>query len=243
MFNSIPAIVSASSGGGGSSFPVTSQLQGLWDAALGVTGGAPITVWADQSGNGNNWLEDTTNGGGGPTLSTGVLNGLPVVSFDGANDKMSQAAFISGSTAGTMSCVVRRTTTSNKGWNVFGSSSVQPHFMYSNGIYESFGSANRTSAIASAAFALNTWGVYAVTINLSGQLIMYANDSQIASQTLGLSWYTTFRLGSGNLGGLVGTTHSFQGEIAEMAVWDKVLLSSERTTVFSYFNTKYGLGL
>ena len=241
MFGVMPAIISAAAGGG-VSFPVTDQLLGQWDPEIGVTGTAPITTWADQSGSGNDWLEDTGGGGAGPTLSSAVLNGLDVVTFDGANDKMSQAAFISGSTDGTLVCVVRRTTTANKGWCIFGSSSSQPHFMFGNLIYESFGSSTRSSGVASSAFDLNEWGVYLVTM-VGNQMTRYANDAQFATQSLAKNWHTTFRLGTGNLGGTVGSTSSFQGQIAEMAVWDKGLDGGERTSVFDHFNDKYALGL
>jgi len=226
----------------GSPFPVTDQLLGLWDPEAGVTGGSPITVWADQSGNGNDWLEDTGSGGGGPTLAASILNGLSVVQFDGANDKMSQSAFISGSTDGTMALVVRRTTTGNKGWHVFGSSTTQPHFMHSNLIYETFGSAARSTGVASSSFDNNEWGVYLVTM-VGNEMTRYANNSQFAQQTLSKQWQATFRLGTGNTGGAIGGTHSFQGEIAEMAVWDKGLDGTERTAVFDYFNDKFALGL
>lgn len=229
---------------GGGAFPVTDQLVGLWDPEIGVTGSAPITTWADQSGNGNDWAEDTSFGGGGPTLSASVLNGLSVVTFDGSNDKMSQSAFISGSTDGTMALVVRRTTTANKGWHVFGSSVTQPHFQHSELIYETFGSSFRPAGVADAgAFDLNEWGVYMVTA-VSSVMTRYANNSVLSTDAITKSWHaSTFRLGTGNTGGSVGGTHSFQGQIAEMSVWSKGLDSGERTAVFDYFNSKFALGL
>lgn len=225
-------------------FPVDDQLLGHWDPMEGVTGSAPITTWADQSGNGNDWLEDTGSGGQGPTLSSAVLNGLDVVTFDGTNDKMSQAAFIVGSSAGSMSLVVRRTTTANKGWHLFGSTASQPHFMHGNLIYESFGSTVRASGVASSAFDLNEWGVYTVTKGSGGfAIVRYANNVQFATQNTTAGWTGTFRLGCGNQGGAIGSTHSFQGEVAEMAVWGKVLSTQERTDVFDYWNDKFALGL
>lgn len=242
MFNVMTAIRSAASGA--SVFPITDQLKGQWDASVGVTGSAPMTVWADQSGNGNDWLEDIGQSGGGPTLSSSVLNGLDVVTFDGTNDKMIQTAFISGTTDGSMALVMRRTTTNNKGWSVFGSSSTQPHFQFSNLIYETFGCTTRPAGVDdSGHFDLNEWGVYIVTKANGGNLIRYANTTQIDSVFASQGWATSFRLGCGQLGGTVGATNSFQGEIAEMAIWDKVISAGERTSVFDYFNAKFALGL
>jgi hypothetical protein len=228
---------------GASPFPVPVQLQGHWDPSVGVTGTAPVTVWSDQSGNLNDWLQDTGGGGGGPTLSSGVLNGLDVITFDGSNDKMNQSRFITAGD-GEMMCVVRRTTSSNKGWCCFGSSAAQAHLMYTNLLYESFGGTTRLAGAAAAELAVNTWGIYNVTHD-SGVATSWRvnNTGNKVSTFLNTGWNTTFYLGSGNNGGAVGATHSFQGQIAEMAVWDRVLSAKDRTDVFNYFNAKFALGL
>jgi hypothetical protein len=115
--------------------------------------------------------------------------------------------------------------------------------MSSNQIYETFGCTSRPSPVSAVAFGLNTWGVYTVTKANGGNLIRYANNSQLSSVAANQGWHTTFRLGTGNLGGGIGSTSSFQGQIAEMAVWDKILSTQDRSDVFDYFNDKFALGL
>ena len=244
MFNTLSAIRSAVVAEGGPAFPETDQLLGLWDPELGVTGSAPITTWADQSGSGNDWLEDTGQSGAGPTLSPAVLNGLDVVTFDGINDKMSQVPFLAGNTA-QMMLVVRRTSVQNKGWHsIGGPATSQPHFMFINTLYETFGVSSRRDNISHAGtFDLDEWGVYSVEVNIPNFEIFMNNVSRFSSSSVASGWAGTFRLGTGNLGGNVGATNSFQGQIAEMAMWDKKLSPAGRTSVFDYFNDKFALGL
>jgi hypothetical protein len=88
-------------GAGGISDPT--QLAGcvLWlkaDAGLWQDGGAstpaasngdPVGRWDDQSGNGNHVVQATN--ADRPTLATAVLNGLPVVRFDGTSSSLAVA--------------------------------------------------------------------------------------------------------------------------------------------------------
>jgi len=74
-------------------------LAGWWDASVTSsldqisTGGTAVTAdsdpvgrWADLSGNGRTLTQSTTNNR--PVYKTGVLNGKPVIDFDGENDSM-----------------------------------------------------------------------------------------------------------------------------------------------------------
>jgi hypothetical protein len=64
----------------------------LWLAADkigGLSGGAAVATWADASGRANDATQPT--GANQPTYQTAVINGLPVVRFDGSNDWMNLA--------------------------------------------------------------------------------------------------------------------------------------------------------
>ncbi len=65
----------------------TANLQ-LWlRADSGVTlNGSTVSRWADLSGNGHDAVQATASRQ--PSLVAGRLNGMPVVSFDGVNDKL-----------------------------------------------------------------------------------------------------------------------------------------------------------
>lgn len=70
---------------------------GLYDATSGgslvTTDGAAVARWEDQSGNGNHLTQAT--GTKQPLLKTSLLNGLPIIRFDGSNDSMAKAFTLS----------------------------------------------------------------------------------------------------------------------------------------------------
>lgn len=66
----------------------------LWlpaDRITGLNNGDPVTTWKDESGNGRNATQDTA--AKKPTYKRGIINGLPVVRFDGVDDVLVTAAF------------------------------------------------------------------------------------------------------------------------------------------------------
>lgn len=74
---------------GGSAVPQTISGLYLWvkaDAITGKSDSDTVTQWDDSSGNGRHLTEATNP----PTYQTNELNGLPVVRFDGNNDKLSR---------------------------------------------------------------------------------------------------------------------------------------------------------
>jgi hypothetical protein len=61
--------------------------------ALGLSDNDPISTWADSSGNGNDAIGV---GGARPIFKTAILNGLPVVRFDGIDDFLKVTALAYG---------------------------------------------------------------------------------------------------------------------------------------------------
>lgn len=75
------------------------------DVGIGVADGNPVSTWADQSGNGNDFVESTNP----PTFrAADVDDGLPYVEFDGTNDVLERifGALITTSEL-TVYCVLR----------------------------------------------------------------------------------------------------------------------------------------
>ena len=56
--------------------------------------GDVVGAWADKSGNGKDATQATT--AEKPTLQTAIINGLPVVRFDGSDDALAQSLTLSG---------------------------------------------------------------------------------------------------------------------------------------------------
>src|SRR5215216_308809 len=63
-------------------------LHGWYDASkiTGLSGGVRVPQWDDSSGSGNHAVQGS--GASQPTYETAVINGLPVVRFDGSNDSL-----------------------------------------------------------------------------------------------------------------------------------------------------------
>src|SRR5439155_17313853 len=60
--------------------------------ALALNNNDPVSTWTDSSGNGNS---PTSSGTKRPTYKTNVLNGKPVVRFDGIDDHLDKT-FVTG---------------------------------------------------------------------------------------------------------------------------------------------------
>jgi len=63
-------------------------LQAWWDASqlTGLADGDPVATWTDMTGNGRHAAQGTA--GQQPAYRAGFLNSLPVLQFDGVNDRM-----------------------------------------------------------------------------------------------------------------------------------------------------------
>lgn len=82
-------------GGGGGFVPTDVGGLVLWlraDTITGLSDGDPVSTWLDESGNGT---DATSSSALRPTYQTSEINGLPVVRFDGTDDRISWSA-ISG---------------------------------------------------------------------------------------------------------------------------------------------------
>src|SRR5262245_37132262 len=59
--------------------------------ALGLNDGDPVGTWTDGSGNGRDLTQATA--AKKPTYKTNIVNGKPVVRFDGVDDRLKAAGF------------------------------------------------------------------------------------------------------------------------------------------------------
>ena len=87
----------------------------LWlDATkLSVSDGAPVTVWNDASGQGHRATQTTA--ASQPTYRRSILNGKPVVHFDGGDYLKIAGTVVSGAQARTVFFVARPNVAGNKG--------------------------------------------------------------------------------------------------------------------------------
>jgi hypothetical protein len=204
--------------------------------------GDPIGSASDSSGNNYHYSQATS--GSRPTYKTSIVNGQPVFRFDGSADYFDGPDHVSALTSGTFFCVVKLDADPpaylQTGGFRYGSGG-QCHFPYEDGnIYEGFGSNNRPNIGDPTTSLSSAFCVYGVT-SATNDWVIYLNNSSIYSTgTNTVAWSDApFVGGSANPG---NSTPSFylDGDIAEIVIYNSVISSGDRTSLHSYFTTKYG---
>jgi hypothetical protein len=88
------------------------SLLAWWKAdSLALANAAPVTSWADSSGNARTLTQATA--ANQPVFSAAQINGLPAVTFDGTNDYLATGAFASP-TSGASVFAVQKLTAANQ---------------------------------------------------------------------------------------------------------------------------------
>ena len=197
-----------------------------------------VRLWADQSGNNfDATLRGTTNQ---PHFVTGVLNGEPVVHFDGTGTGfVLPNDLLNGFTAGEILVVLRSADPLNHSthglWNFNDAGNEFYLHGGDNGLYETFGTRNRYGPITPPV-PLNQFNLYNVSAAPGEWTLRYDGEmaTRYGTNTADFSaGGSSFSLGS-NLWG-----YPFSGDIAELLLFDHVLADSDRFRIETYLNDKY----
>lgn len=205
--------------------------------------GAAIATWSDKSGNAFDVTQAT--GASQPIYKASVLNGKPIVRFDGANDSFASASIsptnLFGTNAVTIFVVQKQLAAVDQNtpfsW-VNGASRITIHASYGNTIYWDAG--NTSSARISNAQPTgwdDTWWL----------LECYRSDTTSEVVTNGTVFFSgvVFGVLDPTLSaqpveiGVVGGIAYFGGDIAEIILYKRALNSTERVQVRTYLNSKY----
>ena len=213
-----------------------------------IRDGAQITQWKDISSSsiltGKNIL--TTTASDNVTYSQSSINKLPAVKFSGSG-KLSLLAFTKGAySPATIFMVVKLNYApdSSNYKTIFDGYSTSSDFSFS--IKSDKAQLNAGVAGATTTFAnsfLNS-GEYAIAIYFNGSNSkVFVNDvgSSLGGATplnSGINQLIGITLGT-NKSGLLG----FTGFISEVAVFNRVVKSSERKEIFNYFSKKYKINI
>ena len=187
-----------------------------------ATDGQTVETW-ENAGSGNDATEATNK----PTFKTNIINGLPVIRFDGVNDQL-----VTGTntlTQPTMAFCVAKHNGSG------------PETLYAAGLnflVEVNRTANQLDLYPSPLKAGYTSGTFfQSTVLASGSSSqVWLNGSGSGTGSFTTSAGSDLKIGVWGPG-----SDPFTGDIAEIIAYDSVLSDSDREAVEDYLGTKYGI--
>lgn len=214
----------------------------LWlDASqvTGLTDGAAVSAWPDASGRAHHATQ--ASAANRPTYRSAALSGKAAMRFDGSDDYLRIAGTIVGGTqARTVFFVARPDVVGNKGVVDLGNGTtlgagflVTPEY----GVRVNGGS---RLWLPSASTQTMQIGVLQFTGTTTNGISLWINGTlRSPSSTIAATIQTS---GSGSVGtwtaGPIGN-NNFDGDIAEIIVYDRALSTTERQAVQQYLDTKY----
>lgn len=220
-------------------------------ADVGVTGGATVSAWADQSGNGFHVTQGTA--ASQPALQNNRTNFNPALQFDGANDQLTLFGGIMGTSTYTdfHAMMVTRTNVVTQS-SVFyetqaAAGRINAHIPWNdNNLYWDAGSAGGSQRLTTAwggVTATNyVWSLTSsTTATPSGaRQDIYRNGRRIATDNT----MASFTGNSSNffLGSLAGANF-YNGDIDEIVFYKGALTLAQLQRIQSYLAIKYGITL
>lgn len=240
--------------------PPSSGLQVWWEADFGsncsgaCSDGSSQSTWADQSATANNGqltpIPSVQNPCVASVYHTNQINGKPAVTFNGNDSDGSETCFffpnninISASTTTSFAVVhvtksaddINSVVTSNISngyfWWVDGNSGTNLQRLY-QGVSATVGVSTSTGD--------TSWHQVNVAYNSATGAYAFRRDRAVdGSGTNALALGAITQVGSSNVGG--GNFFTFNGQIAAILIYNRVLTGGEITTVETYLNGKYGL--
>lgn len=211
--------------------------------ALGLSDNDPVGTWTDSSSEGNDAIQGTT--GNKPLFKTNILNGLPVVRFDGSNDFMVVAGFTKG--AFTAFYVYKSTAA-----GIFAEHSVNAglnpgdyHYIPGGAHFAANGAGGFSGYDLSApSLAIGTFRY--ITRVMDGT---HAGHLAWVNGVAGTrdSFVGTGDPGTGNvvadyyIGGRAGGSLFNQGDYAEIIIYDNAIPDPDRVGVEAFLADKYAL--
>lgn len=217
----------------------------LWlkaDAITGLINADPVTTWLDSSSAANDVTQATA--AKKPTYRTSVINGLPIVRFDGVDDVLGRLSAVITGAEWSYFTVTQSTTMATTAFKV-GDNAVDD-LGSNNGFRYSPDGTNRIAFMegiggSSDGATTTNWEIISVTRTATGPLLeMWVNGGSVtlSNSAPGYVLATTRTLVGGQ------TTLPSQpwiGDIAEIIIYDSRLSAGNRDGVEVYLGNKYGI--
>lgn len=218
---------------------VTSANMFLWLREVYVVTGSGVSQWTDKSGNGRHASQSTD--ADRPQVT--ALAGQTAMDFDGLDYWFTFAADFTGMTASEAFFICKNNhdpadNANRGGWGDFCSDGQDQHHPHTDGvIYDGFGSTARKST-GNPSAALDSNHLYNV-ISTSSEWTANINGTQhytTATNTVG--WPTA---GNCMFGRSQSTTNHWEGQCAEIIIYDAKLSTADRDAIEAYVNARYGI--
>lgn len=202
-----------------------------WFDASKITGlndNDPVTTWDDQSPYSNDAYQSNANNR--PLYKTNILNGKPVVRFDGANDLLLLLSSYTGGDNTTVFIVANTTGNAN---SLFVANKIA---VYGNqgGNWAAF----TNTALLSGVALTSTFICMTTIFRAANNVEMRTNGGIAVTRTNGIAYQNR---GGTAIGADPGGTLAHKGDIAEIIVYNVSLGTVDRSRVESYLMNKYAL--
>jgi hypothetical protein len=224
--------------------PVTSGLRLHLAADQGISSnGGSVSAWADLSGNGFDVAQAAA--GQQPTLTSNAVNSKPALSLDGNDDWLQSVAsvdLLAGQTSYTFFAVARPGTTQKQYADIFDYSHsggvrfvIQQDGSNTNAFYNN-GVTAASQTLPTAGFSILAGSF----VNGGTGTTRLNGGNALAGPASTNSWAAPASLRVGNWS---SAGREFNGQIAELLVFNRMLTAAEVGQVESYLGTKYAIAL
>lgn len=221
----------------------TSSTNVIWlDAhAMGLANGSQVSSFNDYSGNGNNFSQSTSTKR--PIYTTGAINGMPALHFDGVNDQMLRGATPALASANlTYFMVLQRTPLASQMLITASyTSSANKWRLYSNSGANTLVSAQYSPTVQWVGYNDPGAPTFVSTSITPSSLSIHKQGT--LQQTKSVTY--TAPTGHQNviIGGTTAGSYNLNGYIAEVIIYNSSLNNLQRILVENYLGAKYGMSI
>ncbi len=201
--------------------------------SLALSDADPVSSWLDSSGNGYTATQAT--GINQPLYKTAILNGLPVVRFDGSNDKLTTASITHGIDVGDQFyAAVAKSPSVLSGYKCMCDMGTDAPAFFMNGTKVDWYQAG-DKIFAGNVLSTSTW--YTIIVRrFGGTLESYVNSVVDTTTFLNSAHLANAAMTIGDEGGAGGSP--WNGDIAEIMM-GKTLSDTDRDSLTTYLRSKY----
>jgi hypothetical protein len=218
------------------------------DEITGLLNGDQVTTWADNSGNGNDITQPSS--GLRPYYITGQVNGMPVIRFNGVNDRLRRTGFTSfPTTAITAYLIHKNNGESNDATISYASSGNNNDFLFFNSSNVAIYRANQNRSTGTS-INDNSWHIIGGSWRSSNGNTRFYMDGV---QTYSTSFQTGTSITSNGclaiaaeqdaIDGGYDNSQDNNGDYAELIVYNTFLNQAQRIILENYLSSKYNLSI